>query len=50
MTTTKIINITIQNFKGIARYSHDFTEGKNVISAENGAGKSWLYLAIPLKF
>ena len=40
MNTVLIKEIQLNNFKGIARYTHEFEEGKNKIFAENGAGKS----------
>ena len=40
MNKVIIKKVEISNFKGIARYTHEFEEGKNKIFAENGAGKS----------
>lgn len=40
MNKVIIKQISIQNFKGIAKYTHDFDEKTNVIYAQNGEGKS----------
>ena len=38
----KLVSCYIENFGGLHRFSYDFKDGLNVISEDNGWGKSTL--------